>query len=504
MTTNRPTATGGVGHAFISYVTEDSERVDRIQAIIEAAGIPVWRDTENLWPGEDWRMRIREAITNDSLAFVACFSEHSEARSTSYQNEELLLAVEQFRLRPPGTSWLLPVRLSDCKLPYFDLGASRTLDSLQRLDLFGQNWDKGSARLVAGVLRILGDAQARMGSVVEMVSGLTAGERETALPDAVKGMLLDPQRQIELDDLLSSETNRIREQLLDENRFPTSSSRVDHSPNALWYIVEQCNQYWDVVAPLAQTLVVGCAWGQEQHAPLWARSIQAIAGPAARASGGQTVLLDLRRYPVLPILYAAGISSVYRQNFVSLRAVTSDARVQRDGRIVPLVGTAALWGPFSNYQVAAQVLALLAAGQQVTTETIQDLSTGRKGRRYTPVSDHLHDRLRQSFDTMIPEDADYTEAFDRLEVLLSLLAIDAKRVAGARGIYLDSPSLGAFTWRHRYIAQAIELVVHEEFLSAGAAWRPLQAGLMDGSAERAEAAFPELLTDAADARSRRF
>jgi TIR domain len=143
------------GHAFISYVREDSERVARLQAILEGAGVRVWRDTSNLWPGEDWRARIRDAITGDALAFIACFSHNSEARQRSGQNEELVLAVDQLRLRRPSQPWLIPVRFDDCKIPDLDLGGGRTLNSIQRVDLVSEIWDTGVARLIATVLRIL-------------------------------------------------------------------------------------------------------------------------------------------------------------------------------------------------------------------------------------------------------------------------------------------------------------------------------------------------------------
>ncbi len=45
------------------------------------AGFPVWRDTRDLWPGEDRRARIRAAITGDALVFLACWSQASVARS---------------------------------------------------------------------------------------------------------------------------------------------------------------------------------------------------------------------------------------------------------------------------------------------------------------------------------------------------------------------------------------------------------------------------------------
>jgi TIR domain len=83
---------------------EFPHHADQLQRVLETAGIPVWRDTADLRPRQAWRTNIRRAITNDALVFLACFSQQSLSRSKSYQNEELLLAIEQLRLRPPGTN----------------------------------------------------------------------------------------------------------------------------------------------------------------------------------------------------------------------------------------------------------------------------------------------------------------------------------------------------------------------------------------------------------------
>jgi hypothetical protein len=152
------------GHAFISYIREDAEQVDRLQQMLEAAGVRVWRDTAELWPGQDWRIEIANAITNGSLAFIACFSENSSRRETYFQNEEIVLAAEQMRLRQPGRSRLIPVRFAECGVPSFPLGAGRTLDSLQRVDLFGKFTNVAIARLVATVVGILNAQQRPMAS----------------------------------------------------------------------------------------------------------------------------------------------------------------------------------------------------------------------------------------------------------------------------------------------------------------------------------------------------
>ena len=148
-------ADGAPGYAFISYVREDCERVNRLETSLKLARIRVWRDTADLWPGQDWKIEIRRAIMAGNLAFIACFSENTERRVVTYQNEELILAVEQIRLRPPGQPWLIPVRFAECAVPEFDLGAGRSLDSLHRVDLFDGSWEHDILRLVGAVQRIL-------------------------------------------------------------------------------------------------------------------------------------------------------------------------------------------------------------------------------------------------------------------------------------------------------------------------------------------------------------
>ncbi|HEX3585579.1 MAG TPA: TIR domain-containing protein [Candidatus Angelobacter sp.] len=145
-----------VGHVFISYVREDARRVEELEGVLVAAGIPVWRDATDLWPGQDWQTMIRKTITDNSLVFIACFSRQSLVRSKSYQNEELNLAIEQLRLRRPEEAWLIPVRFDDCAIPDLDIGGGRVLSSIQRVDLFGSRSVEESRRLIEGVLRILG------------------------------------------------------------------------------------------------------------------------------------------------------------------------------------------------------------------------------------------------------------------------------------------------------------------------------------------------------------
>ncbi|WP_374953846.1 toll/interleukin-1 receptor domain-containing protein [Rathayibacter sp. AY1E2] len=80
--------------------------------------MPYWRDRKDLAPGDAWRQRIRDAVRSGFVTFLACFSDASRARETSYLNEQLTLAVEEFRLRPPGATCLIPVRFDGGKVAF--------------------------------------------------------------------------------------------------------------------------------------------------------------------------------------------------------------------------------------------------------------------------------------------------------------------------------------------------------------------------------------------------
>ena len=119
------------GHVFISYVRSDRKRVDQLHATLEAAGLQVWRDIKNLTPGERWKSRLREAIGEDALAFVPCFSRNTEARKRSMMYAELLWAADEYRMRSPSSPWIFPVLFAPCSLPEVDLGNGQTLQDLQ-------------------------------------------------------------------------------------------------------------------------------------------------------------------------------------------------------------------------------------------------------------------------------------------------------------------------------------------------------------------------------------
>ena len=122
-------------HVFLSYCRDNDAQVRQLYKELTAAGHAVWHDQERLLPGMDWKHEIRQAIRR-AYAVVICFSEEVADRHRSGIYPEALLAVEEYRLLPPGCIYLIPVRLSECEIPPIELAPTRTLQDLQHGDLF--------------------------------------------------------------------------------------------------------------------------------------------------------------------------------------------------------------------------------------------------------------------------------------------------------------------------------------------------------------------------------
>lgn len=257
------------GHVFISYVHEDAGHVDWIQGRLEEAGVRVWRDTAELWPGEYWRSAIRRAIQDDALVFLACFSRQSLAKPKSYQNAELDLAIEQLQLRRPDQPWLIPVRFDDCDIPDRDIGASRTLASIQRADLFGEQADKGADRLVAAVLRILGNdagtaappVSSRVAPRLASRPAPPAAHASLALPGPAAGSAVDKDAlAVQLLGFLQRSPDEVSKgwrAATDQRREETLSVLLGQRDGAAFQALAS---RWEIVAPDAEKLISSELW----------------------------------------------------------------------------------------------------------------------------------------------------------------------------------------------------------------------------------------------------
>jgi hypothetical protein len=64
-------------------------------------------------------------------------------------NEELLVAIEELRLRPRDRAWFLPVTLGGSSVPEIPIGPAETLHDIQQVDL--EDWNQALTKLVAAI-----------------------------------------------------------------------------------------------------------------------------------------------------------------------------------------------------------------------------------------------------------------------------------------------------------------------------------------------------------------
>ena len=135
-----------MGHAFISYVRENEDDINRLHKLLEAEGISCWLDKKDIKPSDFWPVAIVEAIQSGAC-FLACFSKESEGKPSSHMREEIYMAIEAGKLLPPDKKWIIPIRLSECSIPHYNLGGGRDLSQVQYIDLF-PDWDEGIRKLL--------------------------------------------------------------------------------------------------------------------------------------------------------------------------------------------------------------------------------------------------------------------------------------------------------------------------------------------------------------------
>lgn len=127
---------------FIAHVEEDAAAALRLADALTAAGMKVWIDKRRLLPGQEWRRAIERAIERSDF-FVACFSRVAIRKRGQFP-VEMRTALRCAECLPLEDSFILPVRLENCRVPL------RIQAATQYVDLF-PDWDAGVAKLVRSI-----------------------------------------------------------------------------------------------------------------------------------------------------------------------------------------------------------------------------------------------------------------------------------------------------------------------------------------------------------------
>ena len=137
-------------HIFICYCREDIDEVRYLVQALEENGKTVYWD-QNLNPGEDWRLAIRKAIA-DACAAIICISRNLDNKKYSFVFEELRQATTRYRQLHPEKNFIIPVRITECEIPFIELDTISTLRDLHHVDLFPQsNWQQAFQKIMTSL-----------------------------------------------------------------------------------------------------------------------------------------------------------------------------------------------------------------------------------------------------------------------------------------------------------------------------------------------------------------
>lgn len=238
---------------------------------------------------------------------------------------------------------------------------------------------------------------------------------------SLKSYLAEPKQRIRLADLISSEVEKI----YDATSGPNFALQGGPTPDTNT-LTARVRSYEAACETLVAMAVVGGHWGEEWNYMAWQNALIRLA--TRRGEAGFALWIDLQRYPATLLFFALGIGAIEAGErglvFLGKLFATPLHRENREDRsAVELLPAICL---FENGRDSARLL-----------EGMND--------RRVPFSDWLFSLLKSKVKGIVPSEARFTLAFDKLEVLMALG--HANRAKRADGWPYWAPP-GAYGYRH--------------------------------------------------------
>jgi len=305
------------------------------------------------------------------------------------------------------------------------------------------------------------DANTFFTELFEKVSALREIERPHPISAKVaiataKKYLSDRKYMIYLHDFVLQEVQKVSEELSDEH-FP-----VKNVPFTVEEFRNRVGKYEAVSEILLPLLVTLSYWGETEHQDILVRSLEVIANPIGER-GGIVTWLNLRLYPALLLIYAAGIAAIANKKYENFALLLTKPKNIEEGKDSPILLE------LNTYDIMEKRIAANLPG--------------RNKQNYTPFSDYLDDTLRKPLNEVIIDERHYEKCFDRFEYLFALVYADMIKDSENKRFWAP---IGTFAWRGRrdYPDQHIIKVIDQEITEMGADWPLLKIGLFKGSIDR--------------------
>jgi SIR2-like domain len=222
----------------------------------------------------------------------------------------------------------------------------------------------------------------------------------------------------------------------------------------------------ELVTILQPTLAmfVACArWGEREQRETLREALERVLD----ASNGRDFSLrwvGYWTYAAYLLLYAGGVAAVSAERYETLHDLLTELTAEyfEAGQRVPMI-----------WSLSEQSYRPL--GDQIRRIRLEP-------KELTPLSDQLHDHLRQPLSSLVPNAARYEEFFDRFEYWL---ALTYKDIDVRQGDDKDWVPAGRFYWRYGYGSDRSVMVdIEREAGAQQGAWSLLRAGFFGGDFDR--------------------
>lgn len=268
-----------------------------------------------------------------------------------------------------------------------------------------------------------------------------------------KEFMADDRYRIQLSELVVSQGNELAQRIAGPE-FPVQVSRLTGDN-----LKDRVQRYQAISQVALAIMVAGCYFGTKAHVKLWADFLQRVANPQAEWAG-TVLLLNLRRYPSLLMMYGGGMAAVAGENYETMLALLTRPNLR-------------------DHRHARQDLPAYYALSPHRIMEKDDANMMLARNCYAPMSEHFFTALREPFRFLLPEDREYQRCFDRFEYMRALVDVD---MAG------DPQYVGCFGWRWKYPEWDVMKDIEAEEGQLGRHWPPYQAGWFQGQRERFMAA----------------
>jgi hypothetical protein len=310
--------------------------------------------------------------------------------------------------------------------------------------------------LLAGKKSSLGEAQNKKDEekgdedILINTSGQISTQFEPKMPiaDAMKKLLSESSKKIELDDFISKHI-RMFLGATDLRNFPVQG--VDPQKDNF---IERLNMYEKLSKDLQQIVILLAKWGNDEQL-LQLEKIFIHLAESDKGSSGKVVWLHLTWYPIQFLMYSSGIAALSAKNYTALRIILETQ--------VKIESTS------DSQSTLATVV-----GNNLSS--IHDKFKWLPGHEkyYVPRSEYLFTTLQPTLEDILFLGRSYEYLFDYIEILLALVyAHSSKRGWGPPG---------RFGWKYHkgFIDSPYKALIEEANKKRGQ-WGPIKAGLFDGS-----------------------